>query len=66
MNGIVYEKLEWLIGSWISATEEVALLPEVAEEMDVAAEAVVMLDEVVSKLVYQLSDFKILKRLIVI
>jgi hypothetical protein len=66
MNGVVYKKLEWLIGSWISAAEEVALLPEAAEVMDAAAEAVVMLDEVVSKRVYQLSDFKILKRLAVI
>jgi hypothetical protein len=66
MNGVVYEKMEWLIWSWISATEEVALLPEAAEVMDAAAEAVVMLDEVVSKRVYQLSGFKTLKKIPVI
>jgi hypothetical protein len=53
MNGVVYEKLEWLIGSWISGIEEIVLLFVVAG-VKAVVEAAAMQDEEDHRIEYQL------------
>jgi hypothetical protein len=52
MNGVIYEKLKWPIGSWISAIK-VVLLSEAVEDKAVAVETAEMLDEEANKHTYQ-------------